>query len=105
MPLRYYPAGDLDELSAIETVLACFEDDVVKQQEVAAWLHELVDAAGFARAVQDEGLSRVEEALWPDDDTHHCTPTCEGGCADVRRQAVATCEITFPALGGASIVT
>ena len=105
MPLRYYPRGDLDESSAIETILARFEDDVVKQQELAVWLHDLVDAAGFARAVEEEGLSHVEEELCPDDYTHHCTPACEGGCADVRRQAIATCKVTFPALGGASIVT
>ena len=99
MALRYWPNGSLDNASAVEDILSRYEDDIHKAQEIGGWLHHLINVA----APMDGDYS-IEEALWPNDDTHHCTPICEGGCEGGCRQTVATCKVTFPALGGASIV-
>ena len=100
MPLRHYSNGCLDNASAVEDILSKYEGDVHKGQEIGGWLHHLINLA--AEMDDDYG---VEEAPWPSDDAHHCTPTCEGGCEGVRRQTVAAFKVTGAALGGASIVT
>ena len=104
MTLKHTPSRHLDNLSAIEVILARFEDDVVRQQELSAWLHELV---ALAEGAMDDGDydCPVEDLFYPEEGTHYCDPTCEGGCADVRRQTVATRKVTFPVPGGASLVT
>ena len=103
MTLKHPPSGHLDNLSAIETILSRFEDDVVRQQDLSAWLHGIVDTAEGVMDGDDYGCDvTVEDIFHPDDGTHFCIPMCEGGCADCRRRARATCQARIP--GGASIL-
>lgn len=100
MTLRYHMTGDLDAMSAVEDILSRYEDDVLKGQEIRQWLHRLVNLA--AEADDSSDCVVMEDLFYPGDGTHTCEPACEGGCADVRRQARATCAVTIP--GGASLM-
>ena len=105
MPLAHQINGDLDNQSAIETILERFTGDVHKAQELRAWLENLVDLQQAWAEEQDGYGYTVEDVLWPDPQgaPHFCAPVCEGGCADVHRRTRATCAVTLP--GGASLVT
>ena len=102
MPIAYELSGDLDNMAAIESILERFEDDVLRQQELRAWLRETVRAAEKAMEYGDCDADCdlcVEDLFYSNADRHTCDPACEGGCTDVRRQPRATRAVTIPGGG------
>ena len=98
--LRYWPNGRIDNDSASQTVLARFQDDAIQREEISTWLHGLIQNDQLARDIMDNDYP---DPFGLDDAEHHCTPTCEGGCATGSdRGARATCQAHIP--GGVSIL-
>ena len=104
MALRYYPSGDLDNASAVEDILSRYESDDIHEAPggqdagcttCSTWLPRWTTAATASKT----------RSRRPDDDRRtSATPSAREAARAFAGRPVATCQVTIPALGGASIV-